>query len=166
MGGRAPIPVADRLAPRLVLRDSGCLEWVGGVNEHGYGRIGVGGREVWLTHRVVWTLENGPIPPGINVLHHCDNPPCAQTAPTEGYPEGHLFLGTQSDNVADMLAKGRHAGQIQTHCKNGHEFSGSITYRTQGRLQTQRQCRTCVKAAMARFLARRRLAKQGMTQPS
>jgi len=46
-------------------------------------------------------VANGPIPPGLCVLHHCDNPPCVETGP------GHLFLGTRAVNNADMVSKGR-----------------------------------------------------------
>ena len=52
-----------------------------------------------LTHRVAWELENGPIPTGMQVCHACDNPPCSNV--------GHLFLGTQGENLADMVSKGR-----------------------------------------------------------
>ena len=154
MPGPTPIPVAERLARRLVVRDSGCLEWTGCVNERGYGRIGTRGQGVELTHRVAWTIANGPIPDGFHVLHHCDNPPCGQTDPTEGFPDGHLFLGTQLDNVADMMAKGRHPSQSQTHCKQGHLFSGISTCIYQGELRTQRICEICVRATKARFLAK------------
>lgn len=51
-------------------------------------------------HQVAWILTNGPIPPGMGVLHRCDNQPCCNPS--------HLFIGTQADNVADMVAKGRH----------------------------------------------------------
>jgi predicted HTH domain antitoxin len=51
-------------------------------------------------HKVAWILTNGPIPNGLMVCHKCDNPPCCNP--------NHLFLGTQTENMQDALAKGRH----------------------------------------------------------
>jgi hypothetical protein len=65
---------------------------------HGYGITKWQGRS-YATHRVAWELTHGPIPPGVLVCHHCDNPPCCR-------PD-HLFLGTPRDNMQDMIAKGR-----------------------------------------------------------
>lgn len=53
-----------------------------------------------LAHRAEWEKINGPIPAGMQVLHKCDNRWCVNT--------NHLFLGTQSDNLRDMIAKDRH----------------------------------------------------------
>lgn len=97
---------AERLTAGLVLALNGCLEWTGHTDRDGYGRIQINGKPARV-HRFAWELANGPIPDGLSVLHHCDNPPCGQTEPTEGYPDGHLFLGTHVENMADRSAKGR-----------------------------------------------------------
>ena len=79
---------------------TGCLNWTGYTNRGGYGTIGVDGK-MTLTHRYLWQRKNGPIPMGMFICHHCDNPPCCE--------ESHLFLGTNADNMKDRNAKGRQA---------------------------------------------------------
>ena len=80
-----------------------CWPWTG-ATQKGYGALGIGGRKgkTVSAHRFAWELEHGPIPEGMNVLHHCDNPPCCNAQ----HPN-HLFLGTFSDNTRDMHEKGR-----------------------------------------------------------
>lgn len=80
-----------------------CWLWTSVVSRDGYGRIWSEGRMPGA-HRVAWELFRGPIPKGGGqhrtcVLHRCDVPICVNP--------GHLFLGTDADNVADMTAKGR-----------------------------------------------------------
>jgi hypothetical protein len=76
-----------------------CIEWTGTLDGKGYGKKWVHGRYVGA-HRLAFADAHGPIPAGLDVLHHCDNPPCVNP--------GHLFLGTAVDNARDMVAKGRH----------------------------------------------------------
>ncbi|MCP5014874.1 MAG: HNH endonuclease [Ketobacter sp.] len=83
---------------------TGCIEWQKGLTE-GYGKTAHGGKH-YKAHRVSWTLNRGPIPPGMFVLHTCDSPPCVN-------PD-HLFLGTHQDNMADKVSKGRQS-KGETH---------------------------------------------------
>lgn len=77
----------------------GCWEWTGATIGHmGYGWMRFDGRSQ-LAHRVSWLVYQGEIPDGMQVMHTCDNPVCVR-------PD-HLCLGTNADNQADMVAKGR-----------------------------------------------------------
>ncbi len=76
-----------------------CWIWEGNTNPNGYGLM-TGYHKVRLAHRLSWIKHHKrDIPDGMGVLHHCDVPPCVR-------PD-HLFLGTQRDNVRDMIEKGR-----------------------------------------------------------
>lgn len=79
--------------------NSGCWLWVGGVGKRGYGRFCWEGDNEFKAHRASWILNCGPISNDLHVLHKCDTPICVNP--------NHLFLGTQADNMADMIAKGR-----------------------------------------------------------
>src|SRR5512138_295350 len=77
-----------------------CLVWTGARQSHGYGHFTHEQRQI-RCHVYAYELTNGPVPPGLFVLHKCDNRPCCEPS--------HLFVGTQAQNLADMVAKGRHA---------------------------------------------------------
>lgn len=79
-----------------------CWPWTGArAGKMRYGCLWWADR-VRVAHRVAWELTYGPIPPGVQVCHSCDNPPCCNPA--------HLFLGDNQENVADREAKGRTRG--------------------------------------------------------
>lgn len=89
----------DNLRARCVVADpTGCWLWAGRKMRNGYGQVIVAGKNV-LTHRRMWQLAFGPIPEGLFVCHRCDVRNCI--APH------HLFLGTNLENMHDMIAKGR-----------------------------------------------------------
>lgn len=55
--------------------------------------------ELIAVHRASWIYHNGDIPKGMYVCHHCDNRKCFNIR--------HLFLGSHSDNMKDMVNKKR-----------------------------------------------------------
>lgn len=93
----------ERLMSKVVVADSGCWEFTGHRDENGYGRIQFDGRSAHA-HRVAWILRYDVPAPGLHVLHHCDNPPCCNPR--------HLYVGTNDDNVADRVRRGRSARQL------------------------------------------------------
>ena len=152
-------PIEIRLWDQTEIRESGCREFTGRTDRDGYGRLKHHGKPD-AAHRVAWELTNGPIPDGLGVLHHCDNPPCCQTDPTEGYPDGHLFLGTTADNMADKAAKGRTVvcryNAAKTHCPDGHPYDEANTYVDR---KGHRTCKTCRRATTTRHRARVKAAQ-------
>ena len=78
--------------------NTGCWLWTGHIDKWGYGRFFVSGNGSSLAHRASWAIHRGNTE-GLHVLHRCDNPPCVNPV--------HLWLGTNFDNMRDMMTKGR-----------------------------------------------------------
>lgn len=100
---RDDLPWAKRFWLKVNKTES-CWLWIGGVRR-GYGDFIIDWKKNThrVAHRLSWEMAHGLIPEGILVLHNCpdgDNPLCVR-------PD-HLFLGTQKDNIRDMVWKGRH----------------------------------------------------------
>lgn len=101
-------PVKERLLRfiQMPADPSDCWLWIGARNKKGYGLIHIlGGIYDFmpnschrLAHRIAYQEFKGSIQ-GWDVLHRCDNPPCVN-------PD-HLYLGTDADNTADKVNRGR-----------------------------------------------------------
>lgn len=90
--------LAHTLGRYVPVPEAGCWLWDGGVKPNGYGWVNWR-RKVYNVHRFFYEHLVGPIPTGMQINHKCDTPLCVN-------PD-HLFVGTQTDNIRDMMAKKR-----------------------------------------------------------
>lgn len=126
--------------------ERGCWLWTGsrrGANDL-YG--GFGGT---TAHRVSWAFANGRAPLTEEIIRHiCDNPLCVN-------PD-HLEVGSQQQNVDDMVQRGRGHWQ-RGECRNGHPRTRTNVHVTKA---GKRQCLDCSKQYWANRRELRRLARE------
>lgn len=127
----------------------GCWLWTGSRISTGYGNVYYLGSMV-LAHRLSLMLSGVDVQPSVFVCHKCDNPPCCNPA--------HLFLGTNADNVADMISKDRHSrGERNGHAKLSPESVSEIRrLRSDGATEIELSARFGVSRATISDISRRR----------
>lgn len=122
-----------------VAKTDTCWLWTGSKRNKGYGAF------VWAddegrviqgrAHRFSYQIMVGPIPAKLFVLHRCDNPACVN-------PD-HLFVGTNQDNVSDMMQKGRHVAGgtyvVGNYERGGYHHNARLTEHDIRSLRTDRE---------------------------
>jgi len=140
------------------LKSGDCWEWQGSKiypkrSPKGYGVIWhTQYQKQFYVHRLSWILHNGQlISKGMVIMHKCDNTTC--------YNPEHLIVGTQGDNVDDMLNKKREGIRMRvTHCIHGHQYTPDNTLIHVLRNGTkQRKCRTCKQEESRRYRLKNKL---------
>jgi hypothetical protein len=85
--------------------EQSCWLWEGATNKFGYGVVKIFGK-TRRAHCVAYEFTHKISVIGFVVRHTCDNPSCCNP--------NHLALGTNADNMADKVLKGRHSHN-ETH---------------------------------------------------
>lgn len=132
---------------------SDCVEHEGTRNADGYGVLPAAVNGSRLAHRAALAAKLGR--PVVGVTRHtCDNPPCVN-------PE-HLIEGTQAQNLADAVRRGRIArGPRKDTCVRGHDVVAA------GRGHAG-QCNDCRREDAEKQAEARRLARhaRGLQRPT
>ena len=118
-----------------------------GYTEHGYGRIWVNVKNV-QAHRHAYNLLKGDIPSGMVIRHLCNVKLCVN-------PD-HLEIGTQQDNMDDMVkanrqAKGSKHGQAKLNEEQVKEIkelllTGLSQQKIAERYKVSRECIKLIKS--------------------
>lgn len=137
-----------------------CWEWTAARSKGGYGfysertsASGIATFKQRYAHRYAWEKLNGPVPSGLELDHLCRVRQCVNPS--------HLEPVTRSENqkrsVGPVLLaeRNRARGQQRTQCKRGHEFTPGNTFRDPS---GHRGCRTCQRASVRRYRAKRKAA--------
>jgi len=133
----------QKFLDQLVEKQNGCLEWSGYKNPDGYGVFSLKGKAT-RTHRIAYVLRYGEIQNGMVVRHSCHNPSCCNA--------DHLMIGTQQDNIQDMLKEGRQFSELKKKPKTqDHAYKIGLSIKAY---------RARIKAEGKQHVARAKLANE------
>jgi hypothetical protein len=144
---RRRTPIQERIWRFVTRGEPGeCWPWLGAKNDGGYGMIGAGGKHGGMlrAHRVMWEMERGPIPAGLECDHLCRNRACVNPR--------HLALVTHRTNTLRGAAPTA-LNARKTHCPAGHPYDEANTYHAP--VTGWRQCRICRRGYVYAWRARR-----------
>lgn len=107
-----------------------CWLWTGAKSRSGYGHV-VYAAKHWPAHRLIYELEVGPIPEGLQLDHLCRERRCVR-------PD-HLEPVTAAENTRRAVAF-RTPPPPKSHCPHGHAYTDeNLIADPRGR----RLCRAC-----------------------
>lgn len=126
VGGGAPRdrrPWRDRIATDYVVAKNGCWEWIGALDDHGYGVLKVGGRRRFA-HRAAFSIAHGTSDFGM-IDHACRNRACINPA--------HLREVSVAQNAENLAAKRNSRSGYRGVAWHEHSKSWHVTATKDGR---------------------------------
>lgn len=141
------LSVRERILAKILIDSkTGCWNWQGFRDPHGYGRMGIGKRTSVLVHRAAWDAWGGMVVVAGFELHHiCENKPCCN-------PD-HLRYVSHREHVTELSPNNvAFKSAAVTHCPFGHEYPTTVTVLGSGK--RARICRPCARRRVREFYLR------------
>lgn len=132
---------------KVAVLPDGCWQWQGLLDNDGYGDLVHNGR-TRSAHRYFFELWDGSIPAGKHLHHICENRACVNPK--------HLMVVTQREHMALSPRSPSYRNSQKTHCKRGHEFSGSNLMMIRTPHGWGRRCRICHRERARIYCAKKR----------
>ena len=122
---------------------TGCLLWMAGGDQKGYGTFWVAKRRPMKAHRFSYELVHGAIPEGMQIDHLCRVRSCVNPK--------HLRVVTNRENLLEPRSQSLPRLCLNREaCVNGHLYTVENTW-MDGRT---RRCRTCLNKRHAEYRQR------------
>jgi len=140
--GRPARPVIDRIMEKVLINETGCWVFGGGLDTWGYGAVSDEDGHKRGAHRVLYEKLIGPIPDGLTLDHLCRNRRCCNPR--------HLEPVTIKTNLLRGFGVAANNAR-KTHCRNGHAFDADNTYLRPVSSGEGRDCRICLEVAREKY---------------
>jgi len=143
------------LLARAERQPGGCMYWRG--RQQVYGTVAWDDR-IRKVHRLIFEIIHGPIAPGLCVCHHCDTPGCIN-------PE-HLYAGTPSQNMRDMVLRRRNPALITSSQAHFHSGRAPRGEEASGAKLSEEGARAVLRDHRAGMSTKKLMEKYGLSRPS
>lgn len=124
--------------------NTGCWLWSGFIDKDGYGCVKYHAKRQRAA-RLLYQLDRGPIPLGLQIDHLCRQRLCVNPWHLEPVTCKENINRGETGSVAGQQSHNR--SLTRTHCRRGHPYNGS-----------RHLCRVCTKVNLDRY--RRKLKER------